>query len=70
MSWITFAGLEEGGNPSRATGGKVSKLAISSDDMLCLLMETENCPAVSLQVNYLDLVPRREIIVNGDGHCH
>ncbi len=50
-----------------AKGGRVSDLAIDSDDIFCLILETENCPVVSLQVNYLDLMPKREIIINGKG---
>ncbi len=50
-----------------AGGGKISALEINSEDLFCLLMETENCPMISLQVNYLDLNPKREIILNGEG---
>lgn len=62
INWIT-GGWER----VTATGGRVSKLEIDSDDVFCILMETKKCPAVSLQINYLDLEPRREIILNGDG---
>jgi predicted dehydrogenase len=47
-----------------ALGGKVSNLVIDSDDVYCVLAETERCPAVSLQINYLDLKAKREIIIN------
>ncbi|MFA5903228.1 MAG: Gfo/Idh/MocA family oxidoreductase [Desulfobacula sp.] len=50
-----------------AKGGRVSSLEIDSEDLFCLLMETQDCPAVSLQVNYLDLNTKREIILNGAG---
>jgi hypothetical protein len=50
-----------------ALGGKVSDLEISSDDVFCLLLETAQCPVVSIQVNYLDLQPRREMILNVEG---
>lgn len=50
-----------------ALGGQVSPLEIDSDDLFCLLIETERCPVASIQVNYLDLHPRREIIINADG---
>ncbi|MGX9365350.1 Gfo/Idh/MocA family protein [Desulfoplanes sp. PS50] len=50
-----------------ALGGKYSDLEIDSDDVFCLLLETANCPAVSVQVNYLDLKPRREMIINAEG---
>ncbi|MDM8536558.1 Gfo/Idh/MocA family oxidoreductase [Desulfobacterales bacterium HSG17] len=48
-----------------ATGGKVSDLIIDSDDLFCVLLQTRKCPVVSLQINYFDLEPRREIILNG-----
>ena len=47
-----------------AIGGKFSELTIDSDDVFSLLIETEHCPVVSVQLNYLDLIARREIIVN------
>jgi predicted dehydrogenase len=47
-----------------AIGGKFSPLEIDSDDIFCLLIETERCPAVLVQINYLDRCPRREIIIN------
>lgn len=51
-----------------ALGGHQSPLEINSDDAYTLLMETERCPSVSIQVNYLDRVPRREIRVNTNLH--
>ncbi len=50
-----------------AMGGKVSDLEIDSDDLFCLLLRTENCPAAMIQVNYLDLRARRELLVNAQG---
>ncbi len=50
-----------------AKGGKFSNLDIDSDDLFCFLIETEKCPIISLQVNYLDLEPRRQIILNAHG---
>jgi predicted dehydrogenase len=47
-----------------ALGGKFSNLEIDSDDLFCILLETKKCPAVSLQINYLDLNPKRQIIIN------
>ena len=49
-----------------AIGGKISSLDINSDDAYCLLLETKCCPLVSINMNYLDRVPRREIAVNTD----
>ena len=51
-----------------ATGGHLSPLEIDSDDAYTLLMETKRCPMVSIHMNYLDRVPRREILVNTDQH--
>lgn len=47
-----------------ALGGTIGDLGIDSDDAFGLLLETENCPLVTIQVNYLDRVARREIVVN------
>lgn len=47
-----------------AAGGQVSDLDIDSDDVFTLLMRTERCPLVSVQMNYLDRVGRREITIN------
>lgn len=52
-----------------AHGGHLSALEIDSDDACSLLMETERCPLVSIQMNYLDRVPRREVSVNTDHHA-
>lgn len=51
-----------------AIGGHFSPLEIDSDDAYSLSMETERCPLVSIHMNYLDRVPRREISVNTDYH--
>jgi len=48
-------------------GGKYGDLEIESDDVCCMLMEFAGCPAVTLQLNYLDRGGRREIIVNKKG---
>lgn len=51
-----------------ASGGHLSALAIESEDAFTVVMETERCPLVSVHMNYLDRVPRREIVVNTDRH--
>lgn len=51
-----------------ASGGRLSPLEIDSDDAYTLLMETQRCPLVSIHMNYLDRVSRREILVNTDQH--
>ena len=47
-----------------ASGGKYSTLAGDSDDVFLLLMECSRCPAVSIQLNYLDKAPHRHMLVN------
>ena len=51
-----------------ASGGHVSHLEIDCDDSYALLMETQRCPLVSIHMNYLDRIPRRELLVNTDQH--
>jgi predicted dehydrogenase len=47
-----------------ALGGKFSSLEIDSDDLYSLLIQTNHCSVVTLQMSYLDRVPRRHIVVN------
>ncbi|MDG2992386.1 Gfo/Idh/MocA family oxidoreductase [Candidatus Synechococcus calcipolaris G9] len=47
-----------------AIGGKFSSLEIDSEDGYSILMETESCPMISIHLNYLDKIPRREISIN------
>lgn len=51
-----------------ASGGHLSPLEIDSDDAYTLLMEMNRCPLVSIHMNFLDRIPRREILVNTDIH--
>lgn len=51
-----------------AIGGHFSHLSIDSDDAFSVLAETERCSMVTLQVNYLDRVRKREIVINTDRH--
>lgn len=51
-----------------AIGGKYSSLEITSDDSFSVLAEMSRCPQVQIQVNYLDRIGRREILVNTDLH--
>ena len=46
-----------------ALGGHFSKLEINSDDVFGLLFETEHCPVISCQVNYLDRNVRRDCTI-------
>ena len=59
INWITG-----GWKSVSALGGRFSDLEIDSDDVFCMLIESEKCPAIVLQMNYLDRRLRREIIIN------
>jgi len=49
-----------------AIGGKFSDLEIETADTFSVLMNSSHCPAVSIQLNYLDRVSQRSITVNGN----
>ena len=49
-----------------ALGGHVSHLEIDSDDVFSILFETARCPVVTVQMNYLDSIFRREILALTD----
>ena len=49
-----------------SSGGKFSNLEIETDDTWSILMQTKTCPALSIQMNYLDRIKQRVITVNGD----
>jgi len=51
-------------------GGKFSSLDISVDDCWGVLFETEKCPLVSLQINYLDRPGKREINIVTDQNTY
>ena len=51
-----------------AIGGHLSALDIASDDCWSVLAAFERCPAVTIQLNYLDRKARREFIVNTHDH--
>ena len=53
-----------------AIGGHFSTLEIDSDDAWAVLMQLERCPLLTLQVNYLERAPRREISVNSEAHSY
>jgi len=63
INWITG-----GWRRVAAIGGKFSDLQIDSDDIFVLLLEMENCPVASVQMNYLDRNTHREIIVSMKNH--
>ncbi len=49
-----------------ANGGKVSKLEIDSDDSFNILSINEKCSQVNIQMNYLNRVAERFILINTD----
>jgi len=51
-----------------AMGGHHSELEIDSEDVFSIMLETRRCPVVTLQLNYLDRKPRREILIHTDSH--
>lgn len=51
-----------------AIGGQHSHLEIDSDDVFAIMMVTNNCPIVTLQLNYLDRIGHRTLLINTDGH--
>jgi len=51
-----------------ALGGRYSALEITSDDIFALMLVTPQCPIVTLQLNYLDRLARRFVIINTCSH--
>ena len=51
-----------------AIGGHFSHLEGDSDDIFGLMMSCTSCPLVQVQLNYMDRVGRRSILVNTDSH--
>ena len=49
-----------------ALGGKFSNLEIDTEDTFSILIQTELCSAVSIQMNYLDRINQRSININGN----
>ena len=49
-----------------ALGGHLSHLEIDSDDVFSLMFAANRCPVVTIQMNYLDSVLRREILALTD----
>lgn len=51
-----------------ALGGHLSPLEITSDDIFALMLVTPLCPIVTLQLNYLDRMARRFVLINTSNH--
>jgi predicted dehydrogenase len=49
-----------------AIGGRLSEVTADSDDAWSILAGFERCPVVSLQMNYLDRIGQRRIVVVAD----
>lgn len=49
-----------------AIGGCFGNLGIDSDDVFSMLLETKNVPSVTLGINYLDSVTRRDVLAITD----
>ena len=50
-----------------ALGGRFSELEISSDDTFTILSQHAHCASVCIHLNYLDRIPRREMVVQYSG---
>ena len=53
-----------------ALGGRLSDLEIESDDCWGVLIAFADCPVATLQLNYLDRVGRRELVVVTKHHTY
>ncbi|EIJ80534.1 oxidoreductase domain-containing protein [Bacillus methanolicus PB1] len=51
-------------------GGKFSSLEIESEDSYSLLTETELCPLITIEMNYLDKICQRFMIVNTEDYTY
>lgn len=51
-----------------ALGGHLSSLEIASDDIFSLMLVTQSCPIATLQLNYLDRMTRRFVLINTSNH--
>ena len=61
LNWL-LDGTEE----VMAVGGKLSALEIDSDDLYQISLKTKKCDLVQVELNYIDKVLRRYIIINTD----
>lgn len=65
LAWITGSWRRVA-----AIGGHMSPLEISSNDVFSLLYESDRCPVITVQLNYLDRLGRRQVIVNTAEHTY
>ncbi|MDQ0194834.1 Gfo/Idh/MocA family protein [Paenibacillus wynnii] len=62
LDYITW--ILGGWKSTVAVGGHYSRLEIDSDDVFGIMLQTDHCPVVNIQLNYLDRKSRRELIIN------
>jgi predicted dehydrogenase len=65
MQWLLGSWLK-----LSALMGHYSHLEIDSEDVVSIMMVTERCPVVTVQLNYLDRITHRDIIINTDNHTY
>ncbi len=53
-----------------AIGGHYSNLEIDSDDVFSILMTTDKCKVINIQINYLDRTHQRGFIINTKNHTY
>ncbi|EJL30558.1 Gfo/Idh/MocA family protein [Brevibacillus sp. BC25] len=51
-----------------ALGGQFSSLEINSDDIFSILLQTKKCPVVTININYMDRLAKRFVIVNTENN--
>lgn len=47
-----------------ARGGRVSEITFDSEDAVAFILQTDRCPLISFQMNYLDREHRRALTIN------
>ncbi len=65
LNWL-LGGTEE----VMAVGGKFSNLEIDTDDLYHISLKTKKCELVQLELNYIDKVLRRYVIINTEKHTY
>lgn len=53
-----------------ARGGRYSNLTVDSDEAFSIILESEQCKLLTIQINYYNRKPKREIIVNTQSHTY
>ena len=50
-----------------ACGGRLTSITVDADDAWGILLKCERCPLIAIQLDYLDRIGRRSIIIQTDG---